>query len=101
MAKHLAVNAEYVIADFVTLSAFKLFVSLFAHALQFLYRCANQEIHRHVSALTERRKEFFEHKENFLVWKRPDWPLAQCKPVPLVRCRYRDLDRRQPTTCVW
>ncbi len=65
--QHLAVNAEEIVADFVTLGAVELFIGLFADVLQLPDRSAGKKIHLHVAALAERRQELLERQEDLAI----------------------------------
>src|SRR6185437_15666935 len=67
VAKHLAVDAEKVVADFIAFRTFELIVRLFADVLQLFDRIAGQKIHRHIAAAAERRQELFEHQKDLAV----------------------------------
>src|SRR5208282_1299754 len=67
MPEHPAVDAEEVIADFVTLGPLELFVSLFPDLLQRFNRCANQHIHCHVAATTEGWLELLHDQKDFAI----------------------------------
>src|SRR5665213_2522854 len=66
--KHLAVDAESLVADFIPFALFLCFlVGAFPHLLQFLDRFTGEKVHRYIAAAAEGSSEFLHHQKDLTV----------------------------------